>query len=140
MSARLTRRAFGAVALLVFLGCSKTAGARCETCGMRLTPTDPFFAELVPSTGVAIGFDSPRCAFEGLARHAGASLWVHEYYDQVRRPASELRFVEHSDVIGPMGPDLIPVDPERVTRFVTGHGGGRISSFEETAARFVHTP
>lgn len=140
MSSRIGRRGFGAALLLVLVACSRSAGARCETCGMRVSATDPFYAELVTPNGATTGYDSPRCAFEGLARHAGSALWVREYYEQTRRPATELRFVEHSDVVGPMGPDLIPVDPARVTQFVTGHGGGRIASFEETAARFGRAP
>ena len=32
-----------------------------------------------------------------------------EYYSQELKPAEELRFVRGSDVIGPMGPDLVPV-------------------------------
>lgn len=124
--------------VLASIAChKKSAAARCESCGMVVTERDPFFTQLVGADGARASFDSPRCAFEGLARHPGATLWAREYYEQSLRPASELRFVEHSDVVGPMGPDLVPVDPARLTQFSTGHGAGRISSFEEAAARFT---
>ncbi len=137
MTLRLSRRA--ALLGLVALSACRKSGPRCETCAMRLDPTNAFFVELEPQPAgsARIGYDTPRCAFAGLMRHPGATLWVREYYDQVERRGSELRFVEHSDVLGPMGPDLIPVDPSKITQFVTTHGGGRISSFDETLARFA---
>lgn len=134
-----SRRTALGLALLALAAACRTSqkGARCETCGMHVNAQDPFFAELEPEQGARVVFDSPRCAFSALPRHPGATLFVREYYEQARRPGSELRFVEQSDVVGPMGPDLIPVDPAKVTAFVTAHGGGRISSFDEAAARFA---
>ena len=131
----LTRRA--ALLGLVALAACRKAGPRCETCAMRIDPKNTFLVELEPAGASRIAYDTPRCAFAGLVRHPGAVMWAREYYEQTERRGTELRFVEHSDVLGPMGPDLIPVDPTKVTQFVTTHGGGRISSFDETLARFT---
>lgn len=120
-------------AALLF-ACTRSSEPRCETCAMRIDNKSSFFAEL-EEAGSTTPYDSPRCAFAGLGKHPHATLWVREYYTQERRRAAALRFVEHSDVIGPMGPDLIPVDPAQVTQFVAGHGGGRVSSFEDAKAR-----
>lgn len=132
----LSRRAV-LIGVAALAACKKSQpGARCETCAMKLVPKHAFFAELEPAGAARIPYDTPRCAFAGLLRHPGAAMWVREYYEQTPRLGTDVRFVEHSDVIGPMGPDLVPVDPAKVTQFVTTHGGGRISSFEETLARF----
>lgn len=125
------------VGLAMLVACKKTPpGARCETCAMRIDPKNAFLVELEVN-GTRIPYDTPRCAFTGLVRHVGATMWVREYYEQTPRLGTDVRFVEHSDVVGPMGPDLVPVDPTKVTQFVTTHGGGRVSSFEETLARFT---
>lgn len=136
---KLPRRSF-LLGAFVVLACSKrSAAARCETCGMQVNERDPFFAQLELPDHTRRSFDSPRCAFEALPRHGGATLWVREFYEQDLRRGSELRFVEHSDVVGPMGPDLVPVEPTRLTQFATGHGAGRVSSFDEAAGRFTAT-
>lgn len=122
-------------ALTLLVACSARSEPRCETCAMRVDPSNAFYSEIEAGDGSKHVYDTPRCAFGALGKYPGATLWVREYYNQDRRRAAELRFVEHSDVIGPMGPELIPVDPASVTQFVTGHGGGRISSYEEAAAR-----
>ncbi len=46
--------------------------------------------------------------------------------------ATSVRFVIGSDVIGAMGPDLVPVDPARVAKFEKDHGGTRESAARST--------
>jgi copper chaperone NosL len=56
---------------------------------------------------------------------------VQEYYDRQTRDGSELRFVIGGDVVGPMGPDLVPVDPARSSKFIQDHGADRALKLEE---------
>jgi hypothetical protein len=58
---------------------------------------------------------------------------VREYYDAKgpMRDASTLRFVVGGDVVGPMGPDLVPVEPSRVTKFIQDHGADRAYTVDE---------
>lgn len=65
-------------------------------------------------------YDTPKCAFRG---GTAGSLWFREYYSQEFVPLGDLSFVAGSDVIGPMGDDLVPVAPERADAFVRDHGG-----------------
>jgi hypothetical protein len=50
---------------------------------------------------------------------------VLEYYDRVWKDGNEVVFVVGSDVYGPMGPDLVPVDPLRAQKFADDHTAGR---------------
>jgi nitrous oxide reductase accessory protein NosL len=51
-------------------------------------------------------------------------VWVTEYYGRTRRAFDQVVYVDGSDVLGPMGADLVPVAPrERAEEFVRDHGG-----------------
>lgn len=129
----LSRRSFFALpaALLVVSACKKDPGAppppqstgRCSHCGMKLKPESPWLAELVSDDGQKLTFDAPRCAFAASLAGKKGKLRMQDYYDKKWHDASELRFVAGSSVIGPMGPDLVPVDPARVTKFTQDHEG-----------------
>ncbi len=55
-----------------------------------------------------------------------------EYYGPAgtRTPVAAVRFVVGSDVVGPMGPDLVPVDPARVESFRRDHHARSVLAFE----------
>lgn len=111
---------------------AEPADERCAECGM-LVNIDPRWmtgwrdAPLDDGTTGPKRFDTPKCMFQHLRRHetdpARADAWATEYYSQERRPLAELRFVVGSDLIGPMGQDLAPVEPQHVERFIADHGG-----------------
>ena len=108
-----------AVAMILFA--CKSADARCAHCGMKIDPTSPFVSELDGKK-----FDTPRCALtEWLSSGKHGTVRVQDYYDRTRRPAGDVRFVTGSDVVGPMGAELVPVDAERVAKFEKDHGGTR---------------
>ncbi len=111
----------GIVLLLVLLAACKQDAVRCARCGMKIDPTSPWNAELD-----ARKFDTPRCALATwLEGGKNGTVRVQDYYDRVMRPASDVRFVIGSDLVGPMGPDLVPVDAARVAKFEKDHGGTR---------------
>jgi hypothetical protein len=60
---------------------------------------------------------------EWLASGKHGTIRVQDYYDRARHDANDVRFVTGSDVVGPMGPDLVPVDAARVGKFEKDHGG-----------------
>ena len=82
---------------------------------MRIDPTSAWRAELVSADGTLTAFDTPRCAL--LSWRSGKtpakSLRVVEYYERTARDGNDVRFLIGGDVVGPMGPDLVPVDPSR---------------------------
>ena len=130
------RRDFVVLALAVLVACKgkgATADARCKHCGMKIDPTSAWRTELVAADGSTIGFDTPRCALTSWRSGTshGVSLRVQEYYERRWRNADELRFVLGGDVVGPMGPDLVPVDPARATKFIQDHGADKALRLEE---------
>lgn len=112
-----------ALAVLVSGACKTEA--RCAHCGMKLDPTSPWNAEIADGANVA-HFDTPRCALSTwLANGKHGTVRVQDYYDRTMRPASEVHFVVGSDVVGPMGPALVPVDTAHVAKFEKDHAATR---------------
>lgn len=99
--------------------------------------------DTAPSWNVAVAdspgrqFDTPKCALRSSA--SPERLLFTEYYSGEKRGGSVLRFVLGSDVLGPMGRDFVPVDPQFADRFVEEHGGESLS-FEEAIARLLDIP
>lgn len=107
----------------MFLCACKSDAARCAHCGMKIDPQSPWNAEIVDGANVA-RFDTPRCAFDTWKSNGKrGTVRVQDYYDRKMQNASEMHFIEGSDVIGPMGPELVPVDATRVAKFEKDHGG-----------------
>jgi nitrous oxide reductase accessory protein NosL len=77
--------------------------------------------------GRKLEYDTPRCAL--LAWRTGEiepqALFVQDYYDRSWKKGDEVLFVASSDVIGPMGADLVPVDRARAQQFAREHSGTR---------------
>ncbi|HEU4407425.1 MAG TPA: nitrous oxide reductase accessory protein NosL [Polyangiaceae bacterium] len=120
---RPSRRRLFAGALASALAASCQRKARCGHCGMALDPASRWYAELAFADGSARGFDTPRCAFSawrGPSREA-RELYARGHYQGARLPSGSLRFASGSDVLGPMGPDLVPVEPEHADAFARDH-------------------
>ena len=124
------------LALVMTLGglhCKKNETPRCGRCGMVVDPKSAFQAELnMPDTGGHLAFDSPKCALKHRAtRKVRTTLRVQEYYSRNWVDGSEVRFVVGSDVVGPMGKDIIPVSPAQAEKFVKDHGGDKTLTLAE---------
>lgn len=122
----VTHRSFALVFIVFALlgACSREEVARCRECGMRVDG-DPRFLAGTTLDGEELLFDTPKCLFRFLASepgHGAEAPWAVEYYSGERAPLDQLRFVVGSDVLGPMGDDLIPVG-EHAERFARDHGG-----------------
>jgi hypothetical protein len=103
---------------------------------MKLDRASPWFTELVVNDGSTVLFDTPRCAltvWRTPDKYSAATMRVREYYDAKgpMRDAKTLRFVVGGDVVGPMGPDFVPVEPGRVSKFIQDHGADRAYAVEE---------
>lgn len=116
----------------LLLACSDPA-ARCELCGMIVDPSSGWRA----GAG-ELSFDTPKCLFRYREDHALRDAWVIEYYSQERRVADDLLYVIGSDVQGPMGRDIVPIEGrENAERFVADHHGERILEFSEVRGEAV---
>ncbi len=111
----------------------KAAPQRCKHCGMVIDPASAWRTDLVDADGTTTSFDTPRCALTWWRSGKGkaTSLRAQEYYERRWRNGDELRFVLGGDVVGPMGPDLVPVDPSRVTKFIQDHGAEKALRLDE---------
>ncbi len=140
----LTRRHVLLLALVAWAlgpGCKRDE-ERCRTCGMKIDRASPWRAELIDGAERPLAaFDTPRCAF--LAWRGGkvpaSDVRVSEYYDRTARRGRDLRFIVGGDVLGPMGPDLVPVDPARATKFIQDHGAERALRVDEITAEVLGT-
>jgi copper chaperone NosL len=128
MNGRLSRR--GALACLAFVwtltSCEK-GDERCALCGMKIDSLSAWRADLELVDGTTRHFDTPRCALRAWrgGRFDARTIRVIEYYDRVWKDGNEVAFVIGSDVNGPMGPDVVPVDPLRAQKFADDHSAGR---------------
>ena len=113
--------------------------ARCKHCGMRIDPTSAWRAELIGDDGNITAFDTPRCAFTSWrsGKTPAKTIRLQEYYDRQSRDGAELRFVLGGDVVGPMGPDLVPVDPPRTSKFIQDHGAERALKLGEVTPQVL---
>lgn len=102
---------------------SATASGRCSNCGMKLAPDSAWLSEIVQDDGQKLVFDTPRCALSASLAGKKGKLRFQDYYDKKWHDASELVLVTGSNVLGPMGPDLVPVDPARAQKFSQDHEG-----------------
>lgn len=142
MKAPMKRRDFvlGAGCVALFgsaVACRKDA--RCKHCGMRVDPASGWRAELVGDDGKVTTFDTPRCALQSwrAGTTPAKSIRVQEYYDRQTRDGNDVRFVIGGDVVGPMGPDLVPVDPPRASKFIQDHGADRALRLDEVTTQVL---
>ena len=127
----LALMASASLAGVAVLGCKKEP--RCAHCGMKLDPSSAWTTELTGPEPAK--YDTPRCALIAWRKgeHPATGVRVVEYYDRVPRDGADVLFVVGSDVLGPMGPDVVPVAPDKAERFVKDHGGRKLALAEVTA-------
>jgi copper chaperone NosL len=128
-----------AVALLA-AACSSEV-ERCPKCGMDVTQAPRWTAGLTREDGTDLTFCSPRCLFAWkLKVGAEGQIWVTEYYSQQRLPAEQMQFVIGSDVMGPMGPALVPVKgQEAAEQFRYDHDGERTIEMAEITVELLQS-
>jgi copper chaperone NosL len=128
-----------AFALLFAAACKSKTEARCKHCGMRIDPASPWRTELVGNDGTVIAFDTPRCALQSwrAGTTPAKTIRVQEYYDRQTRDGADVRFIVGGDVLGPMGPDLVPVDPPRASKFIQDHSADRALRLDEVTPQVL---
>ena len=111
-----------ALCLLAWTACDrKTQRPRCARCGM--------YTDVDRSFGAHVGdqlYDTPKCLWRDLLVRKGklSEAQVTDYYSGTKTSAKEAFYVVDSDVLGPMGADLVPHRNEvDARRFGIEHGG-----------------
>lgn len=116
--------------------------ARCAVCGMFVKPYPNWIAGIKWNDGAVNFFDGPKDMFKYLfymdkynkkkTRDDVAAVYVTEFYSTKLMSAKDLLFVVGSDVMGPMGKELIPVQgEENAQTFLKDHRGEKILTFDE---------
>lgn len=112
---------------------------RCANCGMRVTRGAAFASGAREASGAEVVFDSPKCMFRWLEQHRDArDAWTTEHLSRQERPAAGLFYVLGTDLRGPMGADLVPVDTrEHADTLLASHHGQRVLVFAEVTPEIV---
>ncbi|MEJ2580577.1 MAG: nitrous oxide reductase accessory protein NosL [Acidobacteriota bacterium] len=113
---------------------------RCAVCGMYVHKYPNWIATIVFEDGSQVFFDGPKDffryalepqKFKAKGRKV-AKLFVTDYYGVKFVDATTAYFVAGSDVMGPMGPELIPLrNREEAETFARDHGGGEVLAFDD---------
>lgn len=116
---------------------------RCPVCGMFVNPYPNWTAAIVFQDGSRNYFDGPKDLFRfffdmstyrpGGGKDEVAEIWITEYYSTMLCLAQDVFFVTGSDVLGPMGEELVPIrGKEAAETFLKDHGGKKIMRFDGT--------
>lgn len=115
---------------------------RCAVCGMLVAKHAQWAAAIVFRDKHTVHFDGVkdllRYVFDlnkfrpGLKREDIQACWVTDYYSAKSVLVKDCFFVAGSDILGPMGHELIPVrGREAALTFQKDHRGRRIFTWEE---------
>ena len=115
---------------------------KCPVCGMFVAKYQDWVAEIVFRDGSYVVFDGCKDMFKyyfNMAKYTKkksrddiAGIFVTEYYTLKIHKAQDVLFIVGSDVLGPMGHELIPVKGEDEAKiFMIGHGGDKVFRFGE---------
>jgi copper chaperone NosL len=110
---------------------------RCAVCGMFVAQHPNWIAAIIEADGSRHYFDGPKDLFRFLLREGGSvtensEIWVTDYYTTKPLRARDAVFVRGSDVLGPMGAELVPLaSAELAESFRTDHGGDDPLAFGE---------
>lgn len=120
----------------------------CPVCGMLVAKYPNWVATVEGRKGRALFFDGPKDFFKylfdvpkyspGHRAEDISRMLVTEFYGLTRIDARKALFVIGSDVLGPMGHELIPLASRAdAEEFLTDHKGQRILSFDEVSRDLV---
>jgi nitrous oxide reductase accessory protein NosL len=117
---------------------------------MFVSPYPEWVAQVVLADGTVVFFDGSKDLFVYLADRgrylpdtrtvAIEAVFATSYYDTEFVPAREAYFVVGSDVLGPMGHDLVPhATREEAEEFMKDHGGTRIVGFDDVTPALLRS-
>jgi len=114
----------------------------CPVCGMFVAPYPYWIATVLWRDGKAVYFDGAKDFFkylQDLKKYAPGralaeinAMGVTDYYATGRIDATQAYYVIGSDVLGPMGHELVPHDTQAEAKeFLADHSGKRVLRFAE---------
>jgi copper chaperone NosL len=127
-----------------------TAKDKCPVCGMFVYKYPDWVAQVLWQDGSRAYFDGAKdlCKFyadpskylSGKSRAGIVAIWVTDYYTLESIDGSQAYYVIGSDVLGPMGRELIPLAKEAEAReFQKDHRGKQIFRFQQITPEILKT-
>ncbi len=108
---------------------------RCVRCGMIVAKNPTWEGRMQKPDEEVIVFCAPKCLLlthPADKDHGGAQLQLRDYYSTNFIDATQAWYVGGSDIMGPMGPDLIPfVDKKSAKEFMAEHHGKALYRYPE---------
>jgi len=135
----------GAVQAAEYRPVTATAKDRCPVCGMFVAKYPDFLAQVIYTDGAYALFDGAKDMFKYLfnprtyapSRKSSdiGAIYVTDYYSLLPIDGKAAWYVLDSDVLGPMGRELIPFRSEPEAKgFMADHKGKRLLRFAEVTA------
>jgi len=123
-------------------------GDTCPVCGMFVAKYPEWIATVVYKDGHAHHFDGAKDLFKylhdvpryakGHRREDIATIAVTEYYGLTRIDAHHAWFVIGSDVLGPMGHELVPLaNAAEAEEFLRDHKGREVLRFRQVTPELL---
>ncbi len=119
-------------------------GQKCPVCGMLVAKYEQWLSQIVIGDQKPLVFDGVKDMmayyfnvekYGGKGDMSAAEIWVRNYYTLDYINGREAYFVVGSDVLGPMGAELIPFSTQKeADNFKKDHGGSSILRFDEIEA------
>lgn len=120
----------------------------CPVCGMLVSKYPNWTATAIYRDGHTHYFDGAKDLFKylqqlpkyatGHRKEDLAGLYVTEFYGLARIDAHSAFYVIGSDVLGPMGHELVPLETRAdAEEFLKDHKGKRILTFEQVTADII---
>lgn len=121
---------------------------KCPVCGMFVAKYKDFLAQIVFKDGSYVVFDGAKDMFKyyfNIKKYnatkdlsAIADIYVTDYYNMTLLDGRTAWYVIGSDVLGPMGHELIPFAKESEAReFMKDHSGKEVISFTAVSPEMV---
>lgn len=139
-------------ASLAFAQASPKPGARdlCPVCGMLAAKYPNWVAVVTWKDGHAHFFDGAKDLFKflndlnrfapGHSKENITGIYVTDFYNLERIDARKAYFVTGSDVLGPMGRELVPLASQVDAKdFLKDHKGKRILDFTSVGKEVINT-
>ncbi|MEJ5378292.1 MAG: nitrous oxide reductase accessory protein NosL [bacterium] len=125
-----------------------SAKDKCPVCGMFVSKYPEWIALIKSKDGKSFFFDGAKDMFkflnqpekyvQGLGRKQLHEIYVTDYYSLEPINAMEAFYVMGSDVLGPMGRELIPfLKEEDAKEFMRDHSGKLILRFEQVTPQVI---
>lgn len=151
MKITMIQELFLMIIVLVFTNCGgnhqhqgngKEINHDCSYCGMPSQEFPQWNVKMMSKKGEQ-WFCSPRCMFLNVldkenTASAIQSIQVTDYYESQKIDGQKAFYVIKSDVIGPMGQDLVPFSEENAAKdFQKEHGGEKVLKYSEVSLEII---